>query len=484
MAAALGAIVLSLNACAAADTPSPSVSMGPSQSPSPGTAPDGSPLPPASPEPQPSRAPYQPLPSEIGQVIATEPLIIRSQPGTGAGADPLGARLYPGMRFRFLEGPVSESGYNWYLVRVGELEGWVADGLRSGGAFEPWLARVGNGRVALSATDFGTAIPQVNLFEPSGEPVVQLTNLTDDALAGGPTARGHGNVLALSCGSEVDWLTWSADGLTLAFAFGSCDRAIYTVASVAGGQRRIADGRTLALSPDGRQLVVSENYPYIGCTDPGCDSGPWDLHRIDLATGDETLLTHSDPFVTAAWPDWSPDGHTVAFMADTVGSPRASVLAVWVVDIATGVEHYVASGERPRWSPDGTRMAILRQSSYQEPPVIWIIGANGSDIGKVGVGYPPAWSPAGELIGYWRQTENLVPEAVVSAPDGTGQVVAPVSGRFLGWSPDGREVLIAGEETLWRWTPGEADVSVILDGSYVSSAAWQPQLVPIGIDGW
>jgi Tol biopolymer transport system component len=472
------ALALLLGACQAATTPSPSGSAAPS--PTSAATPAGSQTPGATAAPGSSRAPYVAPPSEIGQVIATEPLILRTRPGTGSDSTVLAARLFPHMRFQFLEGPVAASGYEWYRVRVGELEGWVADGLRSDGAFDPWLAKVENGDIAAAYATGGAPLPQVTLLEPNGDPLTQLTRLTDADSARAPASEAaHGIILALSCGTEVGDLTWSSDGLLLAFSFGACDRAAFTLDIRTGGQRRVVDGRSMAFSPDGRQMVVGENYPFLGCSDPGCEAGPWELHRLDLVSDTATVITHSEPFVIASWPDWSPDGRTVAFMADTIGSERPAQIATWIVDLATGAERRVAAGQQPRWSPDGTRLAVLRQASYQEPPVIWTIGADGSDIAEIGTGYPPSWSPSGDRIAYWRQTESFIAEAVVSTPDGTDQLVAPVSGRVLGWSPDGREILIAGEDTLWRWTVGEPAAPVVVEGVYVSSAAWQPRLTPI-----
>jgi hypothetical protein len=48
-----------------------------------------------------------------------------------------------------------------------------------------------------------------------------------------------------------------------------------------------------------------------------------------------------------------------------------------------------------------------------------------------------------------------------------------------GWSPDGRQVLVWHERTLWRVPiDGTAAVQVI-DSVSAFSGAWQPLLVPI-----
>ncbi len=60
-------------------------------------------------------------------VVADEPLVLRTAPGMGDDPQIVATgMLHPGQRARVVDGPVTESGSEWYRLRAGELEGWVA----------------------------------------------------------------------------------------------------------------------------------------------------------------------------------------------------------------------------------------------------------------------------------------------------------------------------------------------------------------------
>ena len=76
-----------------------------------------------------------------------------------------------------------------------------------------------------------------------------------------------------------------------------------------------------------------------------------------------------EPLLASQWweertPSWSPDGGRVVF-----GSNRAGHPDLWVLEVATGAMRQLTTGRRgrvlepyPRWSPDGTRIAVARQA--------------------------------------------------------------------------------------------------------------------------
>lgn len=465
-AAVVTAVIVA--ACAAATSVLPSPSGG-----SPTGNPTASAIATEPATPEPSR------PSDIGQVVADEPLVLRSQPGTGTDSTILEARLHPGMRFRILEGPITASGYDWYRVRVGSLEGWAAAGTRDGEPYEPWLARVENGPIAVGRGGSGAAsgMPQVFLVEPDGTELGQLTLLADEDLELGVVRRG--NLLTLTCGTGIYGLAWSADGGRLAFALGSCDSAVYLVDSDGGAQHRVGEGRTLAWSPDGQRVSFSLNFPYLP---EGCLGDAWDLQVVEAAGGAAVPVTHNDACVTAVSPDWSPDGTSIAFAAGSLGADSDGK-AIWRVDLATGRETLVADGHDPRWSPDGTLLLVQRivDDNGADPGcggcrgAIFAVTSDGSAERSIGTGYDAEWSPAGDRVAFWNGYETSA--VVVTDADGSNPVTLDRPGRFAGWSPDGREVLIADDVELWRYPlDGGAPVSL---GTMDSAAAWQPLLDPI-----
>jgi dipeptidyl aminopeptidase/acylaminoacyl peptidase len=76
-------------------------------------------------------------------------------------------------------------------------------------------------------------------------------------------------------------------------------------------------------------------------------------------------------------PQISPDGKTVAFVAQTVDLPNNKKLnAIYSVPIAGGTPLLLGDGDRPRWNQDGSR--IFFDSDRSGSSQIWIMSANGS----------------------------------------------------------------------------------------------------------
>jgi Tol biopolymer transport system component len=476
-------LVVLLAACSSAITPQPSPSLpAASQGSTPSLEPSSSRPPNASPDASPDLELY-----DILTVIADEPLVLRSAPGTGSDSAILEPRLYQSMTVRVLEGPVSASGYDWYRVAAGSTEGWAAAGRLVGDVHEPWLAWATNGLIAYGA-DAGSlgGVPQVFVMDGDGGDRRQLTDLDNSDLQVA-TASSTGNVLALTCGTSADPIEWSAAYGRLAFAVGSCAKAVYVANADGSRLRRVADGSAVTWSPDGLRVAGSLNVPYspAGCT----DQGPWDLWTLDLRSGTRTLVTRSDRCVIASSPDWSPDGRSIAFTATHASFESGATVAAWVVDLATGVERQVTLGWRPQWSPDGTRLLVERvlDTNGGDPGCgdctgeVYSVGLTGGDEIAYGTGYGAAWSPGGDYVAFHRFTATADrADVVVMRADGAGEMVLPIAGLLQGWSPDGRHLLVTIGQELWRY-PLAGGQPVWLADLVSGGVAWQS--VPVLLTG-
>jgi WD40-like Beta Propeller Repeat len=179
--------------------------------------------------------------------------------------------------------------------------------------------------------------------------------------------------------------------------------------------------------------------------------------------------------------DWSPDGKWIAFTSrqvDIDGKPVPSTAGIYVMNLETNnVTRLTISDmdERsPAWSPDGTRIAIMkkRADAVASPFNIWVLTLNpertlvtsaiqltDDTSGTV----TPAWSPTGEKIAFQSNrgpSQIFVVDAdgVRCAPDSalcpwtqlTGPPPAP-AGALLGrslfpkWSPKWGRIAVGGD---------------------------------------
>jgi serine/threonine protein kinase len=146
-----------------------------------------------------------------------------------------------------------------------------------------------------------------------------------------------------------------------------------------------------ALSPDGQLLAYASDR---------AGSGNLDIWRQQLSTGEAVRLT-SDP-ADESEPAFSPDGGRIVFRSERDGG------GIWAVSAFGGTPRLVAKrGRRPRFSPDGTRIAY------------WVATGPVPYIGNV---------------------------FVVPAAGGASTAIAPTfaSARYPVWSADGRHILLVG----------------------------------------
>ena len=155
-------------------------------------------------------------------------------------------------------------------------------------------------------------------------------------------------------------------------------------------------------------------------------------------------------------PSWSPDGRRIAFMRD---DPADGTTDLWIVNAdGTGLSRLtdcvgqVKTGPifarrpcfdyDPAWSPDGSTLAFTRNFSLHT------VNADGSGLRELTTGVSdastPAWSPDGTQIAFSGATARRDRIYVIDV-DGSGlvQLVDGPSGSGPGaprWSPDGTRI--------------------------------------------
>ena len=198
-----------------------------------------------------------------------------------------------------------------------------------------------------------------------------------------------------------------------------------TVESAVTELNRVVEFEDVALSPDGERVAWVEAAPT-----PAGPSGRLRILRLVARSGGTPVR------ITAARdgadheedePVFSPDGKWLAFLSDAEQSGQPQL---YVLEVATGAVRKLtqASGhlERPRWSPDGKRLAVLYLEGAAD--ALGPLGPSARETGVIG---------------------SVVREQRIALVPAEGGRLAPVSPDDLfvyeyAWSPDGTAFAATG----------------------------------------
>jgi TolB protein len=240
----------------------------------------------------------------------------------------------------------------------------------------------------------------------------------------------------------------------------------------------LGSGRDPAVSPDGSRIAF--------------DDGEISVMNVD-GTGRTELTTGG-----GLQPAWSPDGSSIVF---ALGQPYwneclspTDLLVINATGEAGGVTNITNSDAydyRPRWSPDGSKIAFIRQvwSDASDPPdycdvfpftpELYVINADGTGAQEIAEGvYDFDWSPDGSRIVY-----ELAFDLWTIKPDGTDatQLTATSTGPASSeaspvWSPDGTKIAFESGSRLYVINAdgsGLAEVAALDDTSFGAYPDWQ-----------
>ena len=249
------------------------------------------------------------------------------------------------------------------------------------------------------------------------------------------------------------------------------------------------------------------------------------VHVRDALTGADTIVHESSAVLFEA-PNWSVDGSTLLLNGngvlwsltpepgatpvpivhdglpeinnDHVLDPRGGAVFLSAMDghiyraaISGGAVERVTSDEGV-WhflhgvSPDGTRLAYVRMTSFDQPGRLAVMPSAGGEttIVDTGAGHidGPEWSPDGKWIYFNTESWATRPghAQLARVPDGGGDVERLVKSDTVDWfphlSPDARTAVYLEFPTGTEGHPADLDVSlVVVDvGDWSSPAARIP----------
>lgn len=283
---------------------------------------------------------------------------------------------------------------------------------------------------------FDFAQPFFPRWSPTGDAVAFLAyrsapHGTGTALAVAATDGSSERVLDDSALTGAD-PAWAPDGQRIAFAHGDgAVSEVWIVNRDGSGKRRLGNGAAPAWSPDGKSIAAADGHDLVVY-----DSGSGARHVVTGVANDTWL------------PSWSPRGDEIAYTAlDRNDQTTATIRLV----SATGADdRLVTSGFSATWSPDGSRLAVVKR--FYDAGPLEVVDRTGAVVARFEDAkcYGPTWSPNGRLLAFTAGSDPN--RLVVAAADGTAsRVVVDERGntyiRDPDWSPDGKRVAYARSRT-------------------------------------
>ena len=205
-----------------------------------------------------------------------------------------------------------------------------------------------------------------------------------------------------------------------------------------------------AFSPDGRWITVVRI---------GSDGA----EQVETVSFDRPDGPAREPQFSSMSPQpaWSADGSMIAVREGNSQEPSGTALLIVPFDGDSHVAHLAGPGAdlaHPSWSPD-SRIVFALLGSEDNGETGWDLATVSSDGGgfrwllrEAGDQTAPAWSPDGSRIAYLRQGDRGS-EIWTMAPDGTDKTliataIATSLQQDLAWTPDGTAVLVSDGEWI------------------------------------
>ena len=192
---------------------------------------------------------------------------------------------------------------------------------------------------------------------------------------------------------------------------------------------------------------------------------PYSLHRIGADGIGVIQLTGSHEDVIGF--DWSPSGDRIALSLLPRDAEGRSGLHTLNPDGSDLRELVADAGQNPRWSPDGQRILLTRES----PAEVYVVRADGTalvPLTDIDVDlWNPEWSPDGRRVGV--HSHDCRRFFLLDADKGANrqEIILPTQACSHAWSPDGKLIayysVASGSMGIWLVNSDGADPRPLTD---------------------
>ena len=237
-----------------------------------------------------------------------------------------------------------------------------------------------------------------------------------------------------------------------------CNHELFLINADGSGLRKVTNTRApsfdFAWSPDGRKLVFVKRPERSGAACRPVGSCNDEIYVINADGTDLRRLTRNA--VNDHRPVWSPDGRRIAFVRDR----DWQTANIYVMNADGSAQRRLTPTlhrQQPggwvelAWSPDWKKIAFVDSAGHLGAADIFVMNSDGSGLRNLTntdtTSFDFAWSPDGRRIAYLEGSPGGAPLYVVNA-DGTGK--RRLTGPLMvdlgppSWSPDGRTLAFTG----------------------------------------
>jgi serine/threonine protein kinase/class 3 adenylate cyclase len=244
-------------------------------------------------------------------------------------------------------------------------------------------------------------------------------------------------------------LSWNADGSELYFPVSSGSTFQLVQAPAFGGSPVAVIKNAVAadVSPDGKRVAYTERDP----------QGVYSIAMSRMDGGEKATMLSGDASVSYMRPRWSPDGKRLALIAHFIGYNSARDVAVFDLKkkklnlLTKDGKSKRAYNTDPAWSADGKWLVYASKRSGTMS--LWKVPAGGGESLPVTQGATedqrgPDVSPAGTALLFRTAGIQLDISLMDLATREAVKVTKDVwSDRFPAWSPDGKRIAFRSQRT-------------------------------------